>query len=78
MAHPQVKTEKHEYDWGIIVNFRHNTSKGKRGEENPLTSEAVILVDILLHVKKTSEDDTDSRVPCPPGEVRINSKRNNK
>ncbi|KAF9793576.1 hypothetical protein SFRURICE_021593 [Spodoptera frugiperda] len=65
----KVKTEKHEYDWGIIVNFRHNTSKGKRGEENPLTSEAVILVDILLHVKKTSEDDTDSRVPCPPGEA---------
>ncbi|XP_022821820.1 superkiller viralicidic activity 2-like 2 [Spodoptera litura] len=65
----KVKTEKHEYDWGIIINFRHNTSKGKKGEENPLNSEAVILVDILLHVKKTSEDDTDSRVPCPPGEA---------
>ncbi|KAF9421398.1 hypothetical protein HW555_002613 [Spodoptera exigua] len=65
----KVKTEKHEYDWGIIVNFRHNTSKGKKGEENPLNSESVILVDILLHVKKPSEDDTDSRVPCPPGEV---------
>ncbi|XP_047506504.1 exosome RNA helicase MTR4 [Pieris napi] len=65
----KIKTEKHEYDWGIIVNFRHKT-KGKKGKhENPLTAETVILVDTLLHVKKSSGDDPDTNVPCPPGET---------
>lgn len=66
----QVKTEKYEYDWGIIVNFRQKTNKGKKQEEeNPLTAEPVILVDILLHVKKGTEHDGETNVPCPSGEV---------
>ncbi|KAI5644941.1 rRNA-processing arch domain-containing protein [Phthorimaea operculella] len=66
----KVKTEKHEYDWGIIVNFRHKTDKKKRGQEvNPLDAEAVIIVDILLHVKKADDGDPESNVPCPPGEA---------
>ncbi|XP_026739472.1 exosome RNA helicase MTR4 [Trichoplusia ni] len=65
----KVKTEKHEFDWGIIVNFRHKTGKGKKHEENPLTAETVIIVDILLHVKKASGEDTDTKQPCPPGEA---------
>ncbi|XP_068626298.1 exosome RNA helicase MTR4 [Battus philenor] len=64
----KVKTEKHEYDWGIIINFKHTTGKGKKNE-NPLTAETVIIVDILLHVKKSKPDDTDTKVPCPPGEA---------
>lgn len=65
-----MKTEKHEYDWGIIVNFKHNTSRGKKQkEENPLTAEQVIIVDILLHVKKWDPSDLDTKFPCPPGEV---------
>lgn len=68
----KVKTEKYEYDWGIIVNFRHKTQgKGKKGkgDDNPLSSEAVIVVDILLHVKQASGDDAETNVPCPPGET---------
>lgn len=66
----KVKTEKYEYDWGIIVNFRQKTNKSKKQEEeNPLTAEPVILVDILLHVKKESEHEGETNVPCPPGEV---------
>ncbi|XP_049874701.1 exosome RNA helicase MTR4 [Pectinophora gossypiella] len=67
----KVKTEKYEYDWGIIVNFRHKMDKkGKKGQEvNPLSAEAVIVVDILLHVKKAGEDDAETNVPCPPGET---------
>ncbi|KAJ2948128.1 hypothetical protein O0L34_g9927 [Tuta absoluta] len=65
----KVKTEKHEYDWGIIVNFRHKSDKKKHGKEvNPLSAEAVIIVDILLHVKKADDGDPESNVPCPPGE----------
>ncbi|PZC76368.1 hypothetical protein B5X24_HaOG204735 [Helicoverpa armigera] len=64
----KIKTEKHEFDWGIIVNFRHRTGKGKKGEDNPLTSESVIIVDILLHVKKADGEDAE-KVPCPPGEA---------
>lgn len=52
------------------MNFRHKTGKGKKHEENPLTAETVIIVDILLHVKKASGEDTDTKQPCPPGEVR--------
>ncbi|KAL4716852.1 hypothetical protein ACJJTC_012663 [Scirpophaga incertulas] len=66
----KVKTEKYEYDWGIIVNFKHKMDKGKKGlEQNPLTAEAVIIVDILLHVKKSKGDEPDTNVPCPPGET---------
>ncbi|CAH2102277.1 unnamed protein product [Euphydryas editha] len=66
----KVKTEKYEYDWGIIVNFRHKTGKGKKPQdENPLTAETVIIVDILLHVKKSNPDDPDTNAPCPPGEA---------
>ncbi|XP_026497864.2 exosome RNA helicase MTR4 [Vanessa tameamea] len=66
----KVKTEKYEYDWGIIVNFRHKTGKGKKPQdENPLTADTVIIVDILLHVKKSKPDDTDTNMPCPPGET---------
>lgn len=65
-----MKTEKYEYDWGIIVNFRQKLNKGPKGQEvNPLTAETVIVVDILLHVKKPGEDDKEKNVPCPPGEV---------
>ncbi|XP_048489060.1 exosome RNA helicase MTR4 isoform X2 [Plutella xylostella] len=66
----KIKTEKHEYDWGITVNFRRQMPKGKkREEENPLTAETVLLVDVLLHVKRGTEDDPEKRVPCPPGET---------
>ncbi|CAB3240962.1 unnamed protein product [Arctia plantaginis] len=66
----KVKTEKHEYDWGIIVNFRHKTGKGRRPqEENPLNAETSIIVDILLHVKKGTGEGPESNVPCPPGEA---------
>ncbi|XP_037301563.1 LOW QUALITY PROTEIN: exosome RNA helicase MTR4 [Manduca sexta] len=66
----KVKTEKYEYDWGIIVNFRQKTKAGKgKKEENPLTSDPVIVVDILLHVKKATDKDTEVNVPCPPGEA---------
>ncbi|XP_053622157.1 exosome RNA helicase MTR4 [Plodia interpunctella] len=67
----KVKTEKYEYDWGIIVNFRHKSKgKGKRPqEENPLTAEDAIVVDILLHVRKPEAGDTDTNMPCPPGET---------
>lgn len=69
----QVKTEKYEYDWGIIVNFRTKTGKGKKIEkENPLTAETNIIVDILLHVKKSDDDEKEKNIPCPPGEVIIN------
>jgi hypothetical protein len=65
-----VKTEKYEYDWGIIVNFRHKMDKGKKGNDsNPLTAEPSIIVDILLHVKKSSDDEAETNVPCSPGEV---------
>ncbi|CAH0727479.1 unnamed protein product, partial [Brenthis ino] len=64
----KVKTEKFEYDWGIIVNFRHKTGKGKKQAENPLSAETVIIVDILLHVKK-GKGDTETNPPCPPGEA---------
>lgn len=43
--------------------------KGKN--DNPLSTDTVIIVDILLHVKKTTSEDTDINVPCPPGEVYI-------
>ncbi|XP_039757081.1 exosome RNA helicase MTR4 [Pararge aegeria] len=66
----KVKTEKYEYDWGIIVNFRHKTGKDKKTHrENPLTADTVIIVDILLHVKKSHSHDADTNVPCPPGET---------
>ncbi|XP_050354399.1 exosome RNA helicase MTR4 [Nymphalis io] len=66
----KVKTEKYEYDWGIIVNFRHKTGKGKKPQdENPLTADTVIIVDILLHVKKSKPEDSDTNMPCPPGET---------
>ncbi|KAG7310496.1 hypothetical protein JYU34_003283 [Plutella xylostella] len=66
----KIKTEKHEYDWGITVNFRRQMPKGKkREEENPLTAETVLLVDVLLHVKRGTDDDPEKRVPCPPGET---------
>lgn len=66
-----MKTEKHEYDWGIIVNFRQQMGKGKKPqEENPLTADATIVVDILLHIQKVkTEDDGEANIPCPPGEV---------
>lgn len=52
------------------MNFRQKTNKGKKQEEeNPLTAEPVILVDILLHVKKGTEHDGETNVPCPSGEV---------
>ncbi|KPJ16432.1 hypothetical protein RR48_05511 [Papilio machaon] len=70
LTYNMVKTEKHEYDWGIIVNFKHNTAKGKKQkEENPLTAEQAIIVDILLHVKKWEPSDLDTKFPCPPGET---------
>ncbi|XP_050666669.1 exosome RNA helicase MTR4 [Leptidea sinapis] len=66
----KVKTEKYEYDWGVIVNFKHKTGKGKKGkDENPLTADTVIMVDILLHVKKPGKDDYETNIPCPPGET---------
>lgn len=64
-----MKTEKYEYDWGIIVNFKHKTGKGKKQEENPLSAETVIIVDILLHVQKNRNNESDTNPPCPPGEV---------
>ncbi|XP_028158859.1 exosome RNA helicase MTR4 isoform X2 [Ostrinia furnacalis] len=67
----KVKTEKYEYDWGIIVNFRHKMNRGKKDkdkDQNPLTAEPAIVVDILLHVKKAVGDEIDTNVPCPPGE----------
>ncbi|OWR42365.1 superkiller viralicidic activity 2 2 isoform 1 [Danaus plexippus plexippus] len=64
----KVKTEKYEYDWGIIVNFKHKTGKSKK-DENPLTADTVIVVDVLLHVKKSKADEADTNVPCPPGET---------
>lgn len=65
----KVKTEKYEYDWGIIVNFRQTVKKEKGVEEaNPLTSDVVIMVDILLHIKKQKGDEADKHVPCLPGE----------
>ncbi|CAG9796444.1 unnamed protein product [Diatraea saccharalis] len=66
----KVKTEKYEYDWGIIVNFRHKMDRGKKGKDpNPLTAEPAIIVDILLHVKKADEHEADTNVPCPVGEA---------
>ncbi|XP_052739797.1 exosome RNA helicase MTR4 isoform X3 [Bicyclus anynana] len=65
----KVKTEKYEYDWGIIVNFRHKMGKDKKNRDNPLTADTVIIVDILLHVKKAKPDDADPNIPCPPGET---------
>lgn len=65
----KVKTEKYEYDWGVIVNFKHKTGKGKKQEENPLSAETVIIVDILLHVQKNKNNDSDTNPPCPPGEA---------
>lgn len=44
-----VKVQKEngeEYEWGIVVNFR----KQATDEKNPLKSETVTIVDILLHV----------------------------
>lgn len=64
-----MKTEKYEYDWGIIVNFRHKTKGPKGHEVNPLTADSVIIVDILLHVKKPDDFDKELNIPCPPGEV---------
>ncbi|KAL0850985.1 hypothetical protein ABMA28_006878 [Loxostege sticticalis] len=66
----KVKTEKYEYDWGIIVNFRHKMDRNKKGQkdQNPLTAEPAIVVDILLHVKTAVGDEAETNVPCPPGE----------
>lgn len=47
-------------------------SKGKKShDENPLTADAVIIVDILLHVKKQDGENSEKNVPCSPGEVRF-------
>ncbi|XP_052757560.1 exosome RNA helicase MTR4 [Galleria mellonella] len=67
----KIKTEKYEYDWGFVENIKHQTQKGKKGQETPLTAEAVIVVDVLLHVKKSDKNDPDSNMPCPPGETGI-------
>lgn len=57
-----IKVQKEngdEFDWGIIVNFH----KKQNDTKNPLKSENVVIVDILLHVDDDYEKTTAK--PCP-------------
>lgn len=56
------KENKEEFDWGVIVNFKKQTDD----ESNPLKSENVIIVDILLHVDDDYKESSTPK-PCPPG-----------
>lgn len=49
-----------EFEWGMIVNFH----KEDNGERNPLRSEIITIVDILLHVDDDYEE-TKLAKPCP-------------
>ncbi|XP_075151409.1 exosome RNA helicase Mtr4 [Haematobia irritans] len=59
----KVKNENEEYDWGIVVNFKKQTSKTK----NPLQAETSVIVDVLLHVSEESSK-SDEPKPCKPGQ----------
>lgn len=54
------KENEEEFDWGIIVNFKKQTND----EKNPLKTENIIVVDILLHVDDDYEKSSIAR-PCP-------------
>ncbi|XP_055713535.1 exosome RNA helicase MTR4 [Phlebotomus papatasi] len=55
----KVQTEDHEFDWGIIVNFKKQESK-----VNPLTSKTIVIVDVLLYVDDDYSKDSLPK-PCP-------------
>ncbi|XP_073824166.1 exosome RNA helicase Mtr4 [Musca autumnalis] len=59
----KVKNDTEEYDWGIVVNFKKQTSKTK----NPLQAETSVIVDVLLHVSEESSKNDDPK-PCKPGQ----------
>lgn len=67
-----VKVQKdtgEEFDWGIIVNFK----KQQTDDKNPLNSERVIIVDVLLHVDGELEPGALPK-PCPadkPGSIEV-------
>ena len=53
----QVKNDEHNFDWGIIVNFR---KKASEKDNSPL------IVDVLLNLSKSSTDGTP--IPCSEDE----------
>uniref|UniRef100_A0A1I8QAL3 Helicase ATP-binding domain-containing protein n=1 Tax=Stomoxys calcitrans TaxID=35570 RepID=A0A1I8QAL3_STOCA len=59
----KVKNDTEEYDWGIVVNFKKQTSKTK----NPLQAETLVIVDVLLHVSEESSK-SDEPKPCKSGQ----------
>uniref|UniRef100_A0A1A9X490 Helicase ATP-binding domain-containing protein n=1 Tax=Glossina brevipalpis TaxID=37001 RepID=A0A1A9X490_9MUSC len=59
----QTKGANDEFDWGIVVNFK----KQSNNTRNPLTSETVVIIDVLLHVTEESAK-SDEPKPCKPGQ----------
>lgn len=62
----KIQNEKNVFDWGIIVNFKKKTPR------NPEKEKTVIVIDVLLHISKTSTE--NAPVPCGPndeGEIEV-------
>uniref|UniRef100_A0A1B0AKL5 Helicase ATP-binding domain-containing protein n=1 Tax=Glossina palpalis gambiensis TaxID=67801 RepID=A0A1B0AKL5_9MUSC len=59
----KVQSESDEFDWGIVVNFK----KQSNNTRNPLKSETVVIVDVLLHVTEESAKNDEPK-PCKKGQ----------
>lgn len=58
----KVKNQSDEFDWGIVVNFKRQANNIR----NPLKSENVVIIDVLLYVTEESTK-TDDPKPCQTG-----------
>lgn len=58
----KVENEVEEFEWGIIINFK----KREDDKKNPLKSETVVILDVLLHVNDDFEKDSTPH-PCQAG-----------
>lgn len=74
----KIKTEKHDYDWGVIINFKKQMDNPGGKKKNPAKEAPSLIIDVLLHV--ASNDECKSVIadkkpePCPPdqtGEVEV-------
>uniref|UniRef100_A0A1B0GC66 Uncharacterized protein n=1 Tax=Glossina morsitans morsitans TaxID=37546 RepID=A0A1B0GC66_GLOMM len=59
----KVQNESDEFDWGIVVNFK----KQSNNTRNPLKSETVVIIDVLLHVTEESAKNDEPK-PCKKGQ----------
>ncbi|XP_064625845.1 exosome RNA helicase MTR4-like [Lineus longissimus] len=66
----KVVNGEDDFDWGIVVNFQKKATQSKAPNPNPNETEAVYVVECLLHLTKESarNSNTANIKPCPPGE----------